>query len=479
MIPMKCLFAAMLILCGAGSLRGEYVSIEGSGAGYTNHPIHISIAYNPFVNLPVYRNTVMCNDSGLFRHSFELKAGRVVQFEMGSYQAYLYMEPGYHYKVELPPFKETRYQDFLSPFAQPDYVPLRVLTRSNQQTGEVIRGVLDVNYQIARFDTLFYNANESVILQRRLGKSSDLDSIESSLESIFAADSSGFFSSYRKYRYGVLRLNEGKTGLEQISRNYLGPSVMESHPGFIELFRAMFRDFLYYYSSTPEGNRLRGYINRAHDLDTIRMAIMNHPAIWCDTLADMVLLQELSSIFYRGDYHKEAILILLDSLVHRAVSPQLAAYSGQVKEKLSSLMVGHPPPEFRLPDLQGNFRTSEDFRGKYTYLFFCTPEHYGCMMEYPYLQSFHEKHAAYLNVVSIMVAEGGEKLSDFAERNGYGWEILFYGEERAILNDFQIKAFPTAFLLDREGTLLLSPSLLPSDGFEQELFRIMRSRGEI
>jgi peroxiredoxin len=276
-----------------------------------------------------------------------------------------------------------------------------------------------------------------------------------------------------------MKLNEGKTGLEEISRNYLGPVVMESHPGFIELFRAMFRDFLYFFSSTPEGNRLRGYINRAYDVDSVRRIIMSHPAVWCDTLADMVLLQELSTVFYRGDYHKEAVLILLDSMAHRAVSPQLAGYSRQVKEMLSSLMVGHPPPQFRLPDLEGNIRSSGDFKGKYTYLFFCTPEHYGCMMEYPYLQSFHEKHAAYLNVVSIMVAEGGEQLRDFAERNGYGWEILFYGEERAILNDFQIRAFPTAFLLDREGTLLLSPSPLPSDGFEQQLFRIMRSRGEI
>jgi len=476
---MRCLLAAMLILFGSGSLRGEYVSIEGWGEGYANQSIQITLSYNPFVNLPVFRNTIACNDSGVFRHTFELEAGRVVQFEMGAYQAYLYMEPGFHYRVILPPFRERSYQDLISPFSQPDYVALGVVSRSSLQTGEVTMGTEDVNFHIARFDSLFYKANESVILQRRLGQTSDLDSIETGLESMFADRGNGFFSSYRKYRYGVLRLNEGRTGLEEISRKYLGPVITDSHPGFIELFRAMFRDFLFYFSNTPEGNRLRGYINRTHDLDSVRVTLRSHPAIWCDTLADMVLLQELSTVFYRGDYHKEAILILLDSMVQRAVSPQLAVYSGQVKEKLSSLMVGHPPPSFTLADLEGNFRTSEDFKGKYTYLFFCTPDHYGCMMEYPYLQSYHEKHAAYLNVVSIMVADGGEKLRDFAERNGYGWEILYYGEKRTVLDDFQIRAFPTAYLLDPNGTLLLSPSLLPSDGFEQQLFRILRSRGEI
>jgi hypothetical protein len=42
-----------------------------------------------------------------------------------------------------------------------------------------------------------------------------------------------------------------------------------------------------------------------------------------------------------------------------------------------------------------------------------------------------------------------------------------------------VRAFPTAYLLDPEGRLILSPSPLPSDGFEQRLFRIMRSRGDI
>jgi hypothetical protein len=124
-------------------------------------------------------------------------------------------------------------------------------------------------------------------------------------------------------------------------------------------------------------------------------------------------------------------------------------------------------------------KSPNDFKGKYTYLFFCTPDHYGCMMEYPYLQSYQEKHAAYLKVVSIMVADGKEQLKAFMDRNGYEWEILYYGDDRDVLNDYQIKAFPTAYLIGPDGKLVLSPSPLPSDGFEQQLFRIMRSRGEI
>jgi hypothetical protein len=288
-----------------------------------------------------------------------------------------------------------------------------------------------------------------------------------------------FFSAYRTYRYGILRLNEGLTGLEEISRDYLGPEIREWHPGFVELFRAMFKDFIYYYGRTQTGKSLSRYINRTQDLDSARQLILQHPAVWNDTLADMILLQDLSDVFYRGDFHKEAILILLDSMIQDPVSPDFEVFATQVRDKLASLVTGHPPPPFSLADLSGKLCTLEDFKGKYVYLFFGTPDHYGCMMEYPFLQSYHEKHADYLQVLTIMVSEERAKLDDFMKRNGYGWKVLHYEGQPGLLTDYLVRAFPTAYLIGPDGNLILSPSALPSDGFEQQLFRIMRSRGEI
>jgi hypothetical protein len=101
------------------------------------------------------------------------------------------------------------------------------------------------------------------------------------------------------------------------------------------------------------------------------------------------------------------------------------------------------------------------------------------MMEYPFLESYKEKHSAYLNVVTVMTTENRDKLKAFMERNGYSWTVLHYEGQPGILNDYMIKGYPSAYLMDRDGKLLLSPATMPSEGFEQQLFRIMRSRGEI
>jgi hypothetical protein len=469
------------ILLGWGgiALSGQQVSIEALNPGYSGKDIHTIIAWNPFLTTHEYVSRKTCDERGKFELTMELESARVVQFETGIYQAYLYMEPGFHYEVELPPYQEKEFSDQISPFFQAQVLPLTVRSRTSLATGEVVDGKKDVNYAIALFDSLFTTVNNEVVSNRRTHHASNLDSMVASLESIFSQETHEFFASYRKYRYGVLRLNEGQTGLEDISRAYLGPEIREWHPGFIELFRAMFNDFIYYYGRTPEGKALGRYINRTQDLDSARQVIKQHPAVWNDTLTDMILIQGLSDVFYSGDFHKEAILILLDSMIQDPVTADFSVFATQVRDKLASLVTGHPPPPFSLSDLEGNTCTLEDFRGKYIYLFFGTPDHYGCMMEYPFLQSYHEKHSEYLQVLTIMVSEEREKLDDFMQRNGYGWKVLHYEGQPGLLQDYLVRAFPTAYLVGPDGNLILSPSALPSDGFEQQLFRIMRSKGEI
>lgn len=474
-----CVIACWLFLWGCGSLLGQSVTIFGQNSSFRGQSIQISIDRNPFITIPNSIEQVVCNDSGHFEHSLELETGTVIQFAFGLYSAYLYVEPEIRYEIELPDYRTKSYAEKISPFFQPIIVPIKVLSTSSLNANELMQEALSLNHKISRFDSAFSKSNAGVIMDRRLGKKSNVDSISKLIEWTFMGDTSPFFKDYRRYKYGVLKLNEGKTGLEEISNHFLGQEVHYSHPGFMELFSAMFKDFIFYYSRTSPGKGLMRHINRTHNIDSIRYYIGQHPAVWNDTLADMVLLQEASSLFYAGNIHKESILILLDSMVLNPISPDFSIYAFQLKEKLASLVIGHPPPKLDLSDMDGITHTLTDFKGKYVYLMFCTPDHYGCMMEYPFLQSFHTKHNEYLEILTVMVAEEESLAKDFMKRNGYGWKALFYEGQPGVLSDYLIKAFPVAYLIGPDGNLVLSPSPLPSDGFEQQLFRIMRSRGEI
>lgn len=457
----------LLGLWGWANTISQEVYIFGKDPSYSGVSIHYAIPDHPYLENSGISGTLLCDSLGAFRLKLEPDSECSIRLMAGIYEARIHIEPGKTYELQLPPYREVAYAERISPYFEPLEVSLKVSAQADE-----------LNMQIFRFDSAFNRVNEQVILARRRGTEPMADTMIERLDREFPP-ASAWFNAHARHKKGILKLNEGITKLDQISVDFLGNTVQEMHPAYQELFGTMFKDFLIYYNRTREGEGLRYHINRTHNLDSLRRIISTHPAVTNDTICDLILLQELPSMFYRGDFHKEAILILLDSMESNPVKTAYAFYAGALRDKLSSLLPGYPPPDFRLTATDGTLWSPADFKGKYTYLMFCTPDHYGCMMEYPFLNSYISKHSEYLEVVCIMVAEYPEQVGAFMERNNYHWKALYYGDDKGILDNFLVKAFPVAYLLGPDGNIILSPSPLPSDGFEQQLFRIMRSREEI
>jgi hypothetical protein len=458
----------LAVLWGWESAHPQWVCISGTNPGYAGKELRISVPGNPFLDIPLLDTLVRFDSLGFFRADIRKSASGMVSLATGIYKASLYAEPGGNYQVELPPFRDLSYSEKLSPYYEPLKIPLRALGPGGK-----------LNREIYRFDSLFNRINSQILYYRNRNAEPPLDSLTGILRTAFSEETNPWFCGYMRYKSGILALNAGLEGLGSLSLNYLGSPVREDHPAYMELFSAMFRDFLVYYGRTMEGRGIRYQINRTHDLDSLRSIVTGHEAVTSDTLCDLVLLQELPRMFYRGDYHKEAILILLDSMAAEPVKPVYGLYASQIREKLSSLVIGHFPPGFRLKGTDGKEYTPASFLGKYTYLMFCTPENYGCMTEYPFLKSYFVKHADYLNVVTVLVAGSEEEVDTFMKRNGYYWTALYSGDRLDLLDAYMVKAFPVAYLLGPDGKLILSPAAVPSEGFEQQLFQIMRSRGDI
>jgi hypothetical protein len=54
-----------------------------------------------------------------------------------------------------------------------------------------------------------------------------------------------------------------------------------------------------------------------------------------------------------------------------------------------------------------------------------------------------------------------------------------YDRQPDVLKEYDIRAFPTYFLIGPDGKLILSPAPSPSEDFESELFEVMKARGDL
>ncbi len=117
---------------------------------------------------------------------------------------------------------------------------------------------------------------------------------------------------------------------------------------------------------------------------------------------------------------------------------------------------------FELSDQYGNTHTLEQYEGKVIFLNFwatwCGP----CRNEMPEIQKLYEEYAAQgedAEVAILGVAGPGmggegsaEDITAFMEENGYTYPVLM-DETGKMFSYYGISAFPTTFMIDREGNV--------------------------
>jgi peroxiredoxin len=173
------------------------------------------------------------------------------------------------------------------------------------------------------------------------------------------------------------------------------------------------------------------------------------------------------------------LLKILDTLIVATSIPEHARIGGNIRHKITRLQPGYEPPVFELEDTGGRLVKLSDLRGKYVYLNFCTCQSYACLNEFNLLATLHQKHHERLTIVTIATDPQEEVLIQFLAKNKYDWVFLHYDLQPDILKEYDIRAFPTYFLIGPDGRLIFSPAPSPAENFEQKLFDAMKSRGDL
>ena len=118
-----------------------------------------------------------------------------------------------------------------------------------------------------------------------------------------------------------------------------------------------------------------------------------------------------------------------------------------------------PAPDFTLTDLDGNIHTLSEYKGKTIFINFwatwCSP----CKQELPHIQKIYEEYEKEgengLIVLTIVAPEYGsegtiEEIKTYVEQEGYKFPVLL-DTTAQVFNTYGITAFPTTFMIDREG----------------------------
>ena len=124
-----------------------------------------------------------------------------------------------------------------------------------------------------------------------------------------------------------------------------------------------------------------------------------------------------------------------------------------------------PAFDFTLTDQYGNEHTLSDYKGKVVFINFwatwCPP----CKKELPDIEALYNEYnlnqneVVFLGITNPSTDEypnnqdvGKEEIKDFLDENGYTFPTLF-DETGEVLKNYSISAFPTTFIIDKEGNI--------------------------
>lgn len=135
-----------------------------------------------------------------------------------------------------------------------------------------------------------------------------------------------------------------------------------------------------------------------------------------------------------------------------------------------------PAFDFTLTDQYGKEHTLSDYKGQVVFLNFwaswCPP----CKEEMPYIEELYkeyntnEEEVVFLSIANPKSKDypnnqdiEKEELITFLDTNGYTFPVLF-DETGEILNNYYISAFPTTFMIDKEGNVFgYVPGMMSKD----------------
>ncbi len=136
-------------------------------------------------------------------------------------------------------------------------------------------------------------------------------------------------------------------------------------------------------------------------------------------------------------------------------------YNEEISDESDEEDTKIPAIDFKLVDQYGNTHTISEYKGKVIFLNFwatwCPP----CRMEMPDIEAIYEEYEKNSGDIIILgVAapnlgkEGSEEdIKKFLKDNGYTYPVVF-DQTGDILGQYSIQAFPTTFVIDKDGNLV-------------------------
>lgn len=439
------------------------VILKGIAPDYAGRKIDIQTVPEPATGNSESLATISILPDGSFETSVLINRTTCVFAEFDRWKAELYLEPGARYELNFPPLQPLTESEKRNPYFQPQPVTFGLKNSTKDE----------LNQRIDAFDRAYNQAENHYFNQIFKDKSAlATDSMVAVLNKQFPVSEQSFFGQYKFYRLAAVRFAQNPEHNNDFIRKYLDRAPIPFDlPVWQHLFEQQFTNFFYNESNQVGGEAFRNLVGTAN-LSGIEQYLLKQK-MWSTALSHMVILKSINDAYYQAHFNPKTMLVLLGKIEQSNWSNGEKKIASALKAKLVYLTVGTAAPDFTAKTLQGeNFKLSS-LKGKLVYLHFTTVGNPICRQHLDELKANAQTLNGKVEVINVIPENNAAKRELISQQN---WPGIFVLATDSDLEKYRVKSFPTAFLIDENGNLVLAPALNPIDGFPKQLSGILQQR---
>ena len=464
----KVLLCCFCLMCLAVSSAWA-TRVFGNAKDYANSEI-VFYRYQDritYMKEEVFRLKI--DGEGNFEANFGIDKITYIFAEFGVYYVYFYAEPNGNYELLLPEYVERTEGDLFNSYFEPTEMQLGIKNMKNT----------DLNYLIMDFDYYYYRYYDLKLDELYAkGLKSDVDTFINNINARYKKYNNDYFQQYRRYRIAALKNMVTKHEYESalVYSYFSNKDILYDNPAYMDLFNSIYRNYFDNCLVSAGGADLYRVITYGHSISLLHKLIGSNPKHKRKQFRELVMLKGLNDAFANDNLQWLPLLLTLDSLYITTEYPIHQQIAQNIADNSLTMAKGTVALPFSLPDTMGNMMSLEDFRGKYLYLQFANTQTYSSAAEFDVLKRVYNRYKGLCLFVTILTDTDKEKAKKFIADNSLNWTFLFSEINGKVLSDYKVSAYPTYYLIDPHGMLVMSPAPSPSENIEKYLFNIIEKQ---
>lgn len=451
----------LLLLLFSSSLISfaQQITITGKAEGQADELVRLIVYADQFSHLKKTLASTYTDTDGNFEMKLEIEKTNFAFLAVGLIKGEFYLKPGAKYNFNITKDTSSRQRSVF------DELPLQ-FTMDAADAG-LNRTIGDYNEMYNQF--IYRNATR--IYQ---GRSSQLIAdFEERAKMQFGKTKDEYFINYMKYSFASLEWIALKNQQEILAKYFSNKPILFNNIQYTEFFNEFIKAYL---SSTEyfDYHEIIAAIRSTNALETIDEMLQQD-----SILADDQQLRALSTILllsrksHSPDLPKGRVAELIKEMHQKNSDEMILEIAGNYYEKMQKLLSGTPLPFFELADARGDTVRIKQFEGKFVLLSFIRPDCRVCLLHLEDLSKLQEKFKTKIQNITIVYGSDYQEVIRYADTRLYDWPFLDLNNDILLLEDYEIKTYPTYAIINPDGTIAMIPAPMPDESLELYLIRMM------